>query len=301
MDQENNPFDKIISLKVGEAHTYADLEITLVSVELYPHDHTGKAVKSAVHLEISKAGQRESLTIGEYAENSRIAHQHLFSVKSTDKNSASISVDPFHIFLDAGDISPSYKNIELIFNHPLSIDGLNIILKDLTHVNAYGSYFTMDFVVGDSTDSRVYRQGGSFNFKNYFFSLTAPDLSQAKLTIRRLRLGDEFVIQKGKNIFLPSEDLRIELLEQADNQKDRVEYLFKLSKGDKTTTTKITQIYTIPENINIPDGKFFAPSKLFDRKNSHLVIPFEGFTLESVIRFDEMNENTTNHFKVQKK
>jgi len=269
-------------------------------IRLYPDDYTKGLKKSMVVLNIGKGEDNEEIIIGNFSEEARISHQHLFSVISTEKNTATIRVNKFVMTLNAEEISPALKNLNLPCKTSLIVGDLSIELKDFFHVNEYGSYFSIKLSVTDGKNSKEYNDGRPFNYLGYYFCLEINDFSQAKLTVRPLSLGDQFQLNKGEKIEFLKDDLSIEFLDEKDNKKNQIEYIFKLVKDGKTSEGKIIQSYVQQKHDIIPEGKIPMEVRLFNREKSILKMKWNAYTLENVLKYDEMNQNTTNNFILTK-
>ncbi len=300
LKQEENKFGEVIKLEPGKAVLIDSLNVLLTMIRPDPNDGTKEHKKSMVVLNIGNGDNKEEIIIGNYSEEARISHQHLFSVISTGKNYATIRVNKFIMTLNAEEISLGLKNIKFPFKTSLKVEDLSIELKDFFHVNEYGSYFSMKLSVTDGKKSKEYNDGRPFNYLGYYFSLEVNDFSQAKLTVRPLSVGEEFHLDTGEKITFMKEGLSIELLSEKDNHKDAVEYIVKLEKAGKTAESKITQSYTRQSYENIPEGKIPMEVRLFNREKSISRMKWDAYTFENILRYDEMNENTTNRFILTK-
>lgn len=301
LKQEENKFGEVIKLELGKAILIDNLNVFLTMIRLDPSDRTKELKKSMVVLNVGKGENKEEVIIGNFSEEARISHQHLFSVISTEKNYATIRVNKFAMILNAEEISPSFKNINLPFKSSLKVGDLSIELKDFFHVNEYGSYFSIKLSVTDGKNIKEYNDGRPFNYLGYYFSLDINDFSQAKLTVRPLRLGDQFQLNKGERISFLKEELSIELLDEKDNQKNQIEYVFRLGKAGTIGEGEIVQSYVRQNDNYIPEGKIPMEVRLFNREKSVLKMKWNDYTLENVLKYDEMNQNTTNNFIMTKR
>lgn len=300
LKQEENKSGEVIKLESGKAVMIDSLNVLLTMVRLDPNDYTKKLKKSMVVLNVGTGENNEEIIIGTYSEEARISHHHLFSVISTEQNYATIRVNKFVMTLNAEEISTALKNINLPFKTSLKVGDLSIELKDFFHVNEYGSYFSIKLRVTDGKNIKEYNNGGPFNYLGYYFSLEINDFSQAKLTVRPLRLGDQFQLHIGEKIAFLKEYLSLELLDEIDNQKNQIKYVFKLEKAGKIGEGVIIQSYVRQNDDHIPEGKTPMEARLFNREESILKMKWNAYTLENVLKYDEMNQNTTNNFIMTK-
>ena len=297
MKQEENTYGEVIKLELGKTIKINGLVVKLIKLRPYSGDYTQGNKKSMVVLDIGSDGNNEEITVGEFSEKAYLSNNQLFSVMSTDSHSATLRINKFTIQLDADGISEDLKNIALPVKKPIQIGELTMELQYFLHENEYGGYFSGTLVIKKGDDIFKGGIGHSFNYLNYHFNLEATDFSQAKLIVRPLQLGEQFVIKKGQNISFSKEDVSIELIDENESQRNQIDYLFEIKTAGKSIEAKITQRYTVGHgNRDVPVGKIPLHRKFFDRKNSVLKFSWEGHTLENILRHDELNSNTTNHF-----
>ncbi len=256
MKQKENTYGEVIKIGLGKTIIINGLVVKLIKLRPYAGDYTQGNKKSMVVLDIGSDGNNEEITVGEFSEAACLSSNQLFSVVSTDSHSATLRINRFTIQLDAGGISEDLKNIELSVKKPMQIGGLTIEVQDFFHQNEYGDHFSGTLIIKKGDDIFKGGIGHSFNYLNYHFNLETTDFSQAKLVVRPLQLGEQFVINKGQKIGFSKEDVSIELIDENESQRNQIDYLFEIKTADKSIDAKITQRYTSSHgNRDIPVGK----------------------------------------------
>lgn len=300
MKHNDTKLGHVVTVAAGNSVSLKALTVKLVSLTPYSNDETVGKLKTKAVLKISKGALSEEITIGEFAETMRYSLGHVFMLVSVHNQEAKIRICDFSLSLDAGDIEPSMKQIPIDSKNGIKIGEYVVMVKDLSHVDEYGSYFSLNFTVGKAGNTQEFHTGDPVSFDNLIISLHVTDFSKGVVQIRKLGLADIFKLAKGQTVELKGPGISVELVDQVDNHKDKVEYTLKISKGSLVFVGKIVQGYTVPMLNHIPPGKTPLLEHKLDRNRSHLVYTFDMYSIENVILYDILNSDNRNSFVIKR-
>ena len=300
LKHRDNKLGQVVTLTVGNSLSIQGLTVKLESLKAYLNDEILGKLKSTAILKVSKGNITDDITLGEFAETMKFTMGHNFMLVSAHNQEAKIRVSEFTLSLDASELDPLHKLIPIEYKKEIQVGDYVVIVKELSHVDEYGSYFSLNLSVGKAEKTQEFFTAGPVSFDNVKISLNIVDFSKGTLQINRLSLGDTFKIVKGQNIELKSPGIKLELVDEVDNHKDKLEYTLKISKGKFVFVGKIVQSYIVPVIGHIPPGKTPMLKRKLDRKRSHLVYTFDMYSIENVILYEDMNSENRNSFLVQK-